>query len=71
MINDINELDNRGSVFVGIIHLGKLIKSLVGNGNNAYVGVDGAEGIVCRLGTRIGERVEECALSYVWESYDT
>ena len=66
---DINEFYYRGSILLGIIHLSELIESLVGNGYDTYIGLDGAEGVVGRFGTCLCDRIEKCALSYVRKSY--
>ena len=36
--------------FFGVIHGGQLVQPLIGNRYNAYIGIDGTEGIIGRLG---------------------
>ena len=68
---DIDKLDGCGRVFVGVIHLGEHVQTLVGNRHNADVRLDGAERIVGALCARIGDRVKQGALSDVGKSYNT
>ena len=59
----VNELNRRGCVFVGVVHLGELVESLVGHGYNAHIRLNRAERVVCRLRPRVCNRVEQRTLS--------
>ena len=67
---DVDELDDGGGVFFGVIHFGENVQPLVRDGDDADVGVDRAEGIVGGLRARVGQRVEERALPHVRKSDD-
>ena len=68
---NVNEFDDSGGVLVGVVHICKKIKALIGNGYHAHVGLNGAKGIVCAFRARIGQCVKKCAFSHVGKSYDT
>ena len=68
---DVDKLDRCGGVFVGVIHFGKHIETLVGNRHHADVRLDGAERIVGALCARIGDGVKQGALSHVGKTYNT
>ena len=55
---DIDEFDGGRGVLVGIIHLGEFVQSLVRHRYHADIRLNGAEGVVCRLGACVGDRVE-------------
>ena len=54
-----------------MIHIREKIQTLVRHRDDTDVGVDGAEGIVCRGCSRVGQRIEQGAFSDVGESDDT
>ncbi len=68
---DIHELDDGGGGLFGGVKVGEPVQPVVGNGDHAHIGVDGAEGIVGRLGSGVGNGVEEGALAHVGQAYDT
>ena len=68
---DVHKFDDGGGVFFGVVHLCQKVQTAVGNGDHAHIGLDGAEGIVCRLRTCVGQCVKESTFSYVGKSYDT
>ena len=68
---NIHEFNHRGGDLFGIVHLRKLVQTLVGNGNDTHVGVNGAEGVVCRLRTATGHRIKKRTFSHVGKSYNT
>ena len=68
---DVNKFDNSRGNFLGVVHFSKLIKTLVGNRNNTYIGLDSAERVVCRLSTGVGDSVKKGGLTYVRQSNDT
>ena len=68
---DVHELDDGRSDFVRLIHLGKLVQTMVRNSNGADVRLDGTEGIVCRLCTGIGNGIKQGALADVRQSHDS
>ena len=57
--------------FFGVIHGGQLVQPLIGNRYNAYIGIDGTEGIIGRLGACFCERIKKCTFSYIRKSDDT
>ena len=68
---NIDELDHRRRVLLGMVHIRKYVKPLIRNGNNADIRFYRAEGIVRRFGTRIGEGIEKRALAHIRKSYYT
>ncbi len=68
---DIHKFDDGGGVFVRVVHFCQNVQTVVGNGDHAHVGLDGAEGIVCRLGAGVGDGVEEGAFANVGQTHDT
>ena len=65
---DIHELDHSGSHLFGMIHLAQKADPLIRHRDHADIGVDGAEGIVCRLCAGFGQRIKQCALAYIRKS---
>ena len=59
---NVNEIDSGGDDLRGLLLERKLVKALVGDWDDAVVGVNCAERIVCRLRLAIGEGVEESRL---------
>ena len=57
---DIDNLDCSWYYALGVVDLGELHKTLIGHSDNAHVGLNGAEGEVSSLGTRIRQAVKEC-----------
>ena len=69
---DIDELDGGGDEFLGAGDLGKNGEAFIGNGDHADVRIDGAEGVVLRLGLAgPGDGVEEGGLPDVGHSDDS
>ena len=62
---DINKFKCGRGKLIGVVHFPELVKTAVGNGNYAHVGLDGAERIVCRFCACICKSVEERTFSYV------
>ena len=56
---DINDFDRRGHDARGIHQLGELVETLVGNGDNAHIGLDGAEREVGRLRLGIRQAIKQ------------
>ena len=56
---DVDELHGGGDEGLGLDECGDLVEALVGHGDDAGVGVDGAEGIVGGLRLGRGEGVED------------
>ena len=55
---DVNEFDDRRGNFLRVVQIAQLLQALVRHRHNTHVGVDGAEGVVRRLGARLRERIE-------------
>jgi len=68
---DINELEGGRDGFLRFNEGGEDFETLIGNFNHAYVGLDGAEGVVGGLGLGRCDGVEQGALSDVGESDDS
>ena len=57
--SDINDFDRRGHDARRIHQLGELVETLVGNGDNAHIGLDGAEREVGRLRLGIRQAIKQ------------
>ena len=68
---DVNELDDSGCIFFGIVHFCKIIKARIGHSHHAYVRLDSAEGVVCGFSSCISQSVKECTFSNVGKSNNT
>jgi hypothetical protein len=68
---DVDKLHRGGDEALGLDELGDLGEALVGHGDDAGVGVDGAEGVVRGLGLGAGECVEDGALADVRQTYNS
>ena len=47
------------------------LQALVRHIHDAHIWLDGAERIICRLGTCLGNGVEQCAFAHIGQSYNT
>ena len=56
---DVDDFDRRGHDARGIHQLGELVETLVGNGDNAHIGLDGAEREVGRLRLGIRQAIKQ------------
>ena len=65
---DIDELEGGGGVLLGVVHLGQHVEAMVRNGDDAGVGLDGAEGIVGRLCACAGDGIKERGLADIGQS---
>ena len=68
---NVNEFDNGRRIFLGVIHVRQDIQALVRYSDDAYVRIDRAERIVCRLRACVGECVEQRALADIRQADDT
>ena len=68
---DIDKLDDRRRVFLGMMHLREHVQPVIRHGNDADVRLDRAERIVRRLRARAGDGVEQRGLADVRQSDDT
>ena len=68
---DIDKLDDRRRVLLRVMHFRQEIQTAVRNGNNTDVGLNGAEGVVCRFCARVGQRIKKGAFADVRQSHDT
>ncbi len=68
---DVDELHRGGDEGLGLDELGDSGEALIGHGDDAGVGVDGAEGIVGGLRLGRGEGVEDRGFSDVGEANDS
>ena len=60
-----------GTSDLGLMSSAILVEALIGHGDDAGVGVDGAEGVVGGLGLGRGEGVEDGALADVGQADDS
>ena len=67
---DVHEFDDGGGGLPGMIHLAEFVQPGVRHSHHAYVGVDGAEGVVGALRARVGDGVKECRFAYIWQADD-
>ena len=68
---DVAELDGGVDGLFRIVDLREPGYSLIWNGHYADVWLDGAKGVVCRLGSSLGYCIEQCAFSHVGQSDDS
>ncbi len=68
---DVDELHGGGDEGFGLDEVGDFGEALIGHGDDAGVGVDGAEGIVGGLGLGRGEGVEDRRFTDVGEANDS
>ena len=68
---DVNELDDGGGGLLGGIEIAQPLQPLIGHGDHAHIGVDGAEGIVVGGNTGIGDGIEQSGLANIGQSDDT
>ena len=66
---DVDEANRRGQRALGVDDLGQGVDARIGNGDDAHVRLDRAEGVVGRLGVT-AQRVEEGALTDVRKAHD-
>ena len=68
---DVDELHRGGHDLRRIVDFRKLIEALVGNGDDADVGLDGGERVVGGKTAFVGERGEQRGLAHVGQADDT
>ena len=66
---NVHEFDDGGGDFFGVIHFAEYVQPFVGNGNDAHVRFDGAEGIICAFRPRVRDRVEKRRFAYVRQAH--
>ena len=66
---NIDNLDGGRYHTLGVVNLGELGKPLVGYGDYAHIGVDGAEREVCRLCLGVRQTVEKGTLAHIGETH--
>ena len=62
--------DGRGDL-LGLVQIGQPVQPLIGNGNHAHVGVDGAERIVVSRNACIGDGIKQCGFAHIGQTDDT
>ena len=65
---DVHEFDGGRGILFRVIHFGQYIQPVVGYSHHPHIGFDGAEGIVGRLGPRLGNGVKQGAFAHVWQA---
>ena len=68
---DVHEFDDGRGMLLGLVEIREPVQPLIGNGNHAHVGVDGAEGIVVRRNTCVGNGIKEGGLAHIGKTHDT
>ena len=68
---DVHKLNDCRGGLLGLIDLSQLIQPLIGDGDHAHVGVDGAEGVVGRFRPGVGDGVKQGALAHVGQAHDS
>ena len=68
---DVNELDDSGGGLLGGVEVAQPLQTLIGNGNHAHIGVDGAESGVVGGNTGVGDGVEQSGLAHIGQTNDT
>ena len=68
---DVHELNHSGGELLGVVQLSQPIQPLIRHADYAYIGVNGAERIVIRRHTCVGNGIEKSGFSHVGKSDDT
>ena len=68
---DVDKFDDGGGDLFAVVQGGELIQPLVRHGDDAHIGLDGAEGVVRRLGARVGDGVEQGGFADVRQAYNS
>ena len=68
---NIHELDDSGGNLFGLMQLSQPVQPLIRHGNHAHVRVNGAERIVVRRHTGIGNGIKQSGLAHIGQAYDT
>ena len=68
---NIHKAESCRSGLLGVIHLMQHLQPLVRHINDAHIRLNGAERIICRLGTCLGNGVKQCAFAHIRQSYNT
>ena len=68
---DVHKFDDGGRHLLARVEGGELVEPLVRHGDDAHVGLDGAEGVIGHLGTRVRDGVEEGGFPHVGKAHDT
>ena len=68
---DVDNLDRGGHDARGIHQFGEFVQSLIGHGDDAHVGLDGAERKVGRLRLGIRQAVEQGGFAHVGQPHDS
>ena len=68
---NIHKLNGGGGVLLRVVHFRQLIQALVRHGDDADIGLNGAERIICGLRPRVGNGVEQGALAHVRQAHDS
>mgnify|MGYP000650737988 CR=1 FL=1 len=69
---NVHEFNERGNDLFRAGHVGKHLQACVRHGHHAHIRVNGAEGVIGRLGLAgSGDRIEEGGFADVGETYNT
>ena len=67
---NVHKFQRGGGVLLRMIHFGQHVQPVIRYGDDAGVRFDGAEGIVCGLRARAGDRIEQGALADVRQAHN-
>ena len=68
---NVHKLDGGGGELLRLVHFSQLVQAFVRHSHHAHVGLDGAEGVVGRLGAGVGNGVEKGAFAHVGQAHDS
>ena len=68
---DVHEFHHGGGGLLGLIEVGKPAQPLVRHADHAYIGVDGAEGVIVRRHAGVGDGVEQGRFAHIGQTHDT
>ena len=68
---DVDELDRCGNDLGRMVDFGQLLQTIVGNGDDADVGLDGGEGVIGCQTALVREGREQRGLAHVGQTHDT
>ena len=68
---DINEFNDSGGELLGLMEISQPVQPLIRHGNHTHIGVNGAESIIIRRNTCVGNSIEQSGLANIGQSHDT
>ena len=68
---DVHELNDSGSGLLGLVQVGQPLEPLIRYGHHAYIGINGAERVVVRGDSRVGDGIEQGRFTHIGKTDDT